>query len=111
MLAKSQRLNLTKDFRWVRAGKRVETPHFKIFFRVGDQTTPRVGIALVSKLFKRAHDRNRARRLTSKAIEQNYPGLPKKINLVIMPKGPILEKKANDLAREIKDVKNIFTAD
>ncbi len=108
MLPKSRRLNLKKDFKWVATGLKKETPSFKLMWKLADQDFPRVGIALNSSHFKKAVLRNRARRLTSTAIQELYSSLNKKLNLVIMPKLGILEKKPSELEKELIDVKDLY---
>ena len=94
MLKKSKRLNLKKDFKWVAKGKKVESKYLKLFIRIGENTTPRVGIALSSKTFKKATERNRAKRLVSQAFQSIYSSLPKNINIVALPKIGVLDVKS-----------------
>jgi ribonuclease P protein component len=111
MLPKSQRLNLKKSFNFVAAGKRVETPTMSVLFREGENELPLVGIALTTKYFKKAVLRNRAKRLASTAIQPLYPSLRKNLNLVIMPRGKILDQKVETLTKELKDVKSLYQTD
>ena len=112
MLPKSQRLNLKTDFKWVAAGKRLETKYLKLFVKIGDNTFPRVGIAVSGKVFKKATQRNRARRLVSSAFESLYSNLPKSINIVALPKMQVLDVKSADvlldLGAVLKNEKIIF---
>lgn len=111
MLPKPLRLNLKKDFKWVVSGKAIETKFAKLFLRVGDNELPRIGIASSSKTFKKANERNRARRLISAAFESLYQGLPKTINIVALPKSGVLSVKSGDvlldLEGKLKDAKII----
>src|SRR5437870_2063461 len=68
MLPLSQRLNLKTDFKWVASGKKLETKYLKLFIRLGENQIPRIGIALSTKSFKKATQRNRARRVVSHAF-------------------------------------------
>lgn len=72
---------------------------------------PQVGIAMKTADFKKAHDRNRARRLASAAVEKFYPYLRKGLNLVIMPKPGALKKTSEELLEELRHVKDIAAAD
>ncbi len=63
-----------------------------------------VGISLAKKTFKLATQRNKARRIASKAVEEIYERLPKGMNLIIMPKAQILSAKSEDLSLELKNV-------
>lgn len=108
MLKKEKRLNLKKDFRWVREGKKLYLPLFTIFSRQADIVDPQIGIALSKQQFKDATGRNRAKRLTSKAIENLYPSLRKGVKFIIIPKAQVLEKSPEELAESLKNVKDLF---
>lgn len=95
MLSKDKRLNLKKDFSWVASGKKLESKFLKLFIKYGEDTSPKIGIALSGKSFKTAVLRNKAKRLTSFAFEQIYNNLPNSINIVALPKRGILEVKSD----------------
>ena len=111
MLPKSSRLNLKKDFKWAVSGKVVDTKFAKLYLKVGENESPKIGIATSSKTFKKASDRNRARRLISTALEIIYSELPTSICIVTLPKRSILGVKSGDvlieLTERLKDVKAI----
>ena len=86
MLSKDKRLNLKKDFKWVAAGKKLETRYLKLFVRFGENAIPKIGVAVTTKFFRRATDRNRAKRLVFAAFEPLYMKLPNNINIVALPK-------------------------
>ncbi len=104
MLPKNNRLNLKKDFKWVAAGKKLESKYLKLFIRTGENEKPRIGIALSGKNFKKAVDRNRARRVTSQAFQSIYSSLPGTINIVALPKAGVLEVKSEDLLKELEEI-------
>lgn len=104
MLPKNSRLNLKKDFIEVSRGKLVETFYLKLYLRVGENTKPRLGIATSQKTFKKAHERNRARRLTSHAFEAIYGKLPPKLNIIALPKRKICEVKSKDVLGDLEGV-------
>lgn len=103
MLPKFKRLNLKKDFKWVAAGKALETKYLKLFFKSGDNQLAKVGVALSSKAFKNAVERSRARRLTSAAFEALYRKLPANINIVALPKPRVIEVKSNIVAFDLEE--------
>ena len=111
MLPKPARLNLKKDFKWVASGKPLDTKFAKLFFRMGENQTPRIGIASSSKTFKKATDRNRARRLISAALQSIFYYLPSNINILALPKQAALSVKSGDilleLTEKLKDAKII----
>jgi ribonuclease P protein component len=103
MLPKDKRLNLKTDFKWVVSGKSLETKFIKLFSKVGQNQFPKIGIATSSKVFKRAVDRNRARRLTSSALEKLYPKLANNINIVALPKAAILGVKSDEVFKSLDE--------
>ena len=102
MLPKLKRLNLKKDFKWVALGKRVNFKYATLFFRIGENSFPRIGIAVSSKIFKNPTQRNRARRLVSSCFESLYGRLPTNINIVALPKAKVIEVKSGDLLLELE---------
>ena len=104
MLPKFKRLNLKKDFKWVASGKKIESKFLTLFVKTGDNNSPRVGIALSGKTFKKAHERSRARRLASAAFETTYNQLPASINIAALPKHHILEVKSQDVLSDLEAV-------
>lgn len=120
MLPKSQRLNLKKDFKWVAAGKRIESKFLTLFIKTNDNVFPKIGIATSGKVFKKAHQRNRARRLVSQAFQAIYTKLPASpdaslaesrrasrggpptINIVALPKEGIISVKSNDVLLDLE---------
>ncbi len=102
MLPKPNRLNLKKDFKWVASGSKQELPSLKLFFRNGNNSLPRIGIATSSKVFKEAVDRNRSRRLISKGFEDLIKELPSSINIVALPKSGILDKSSEEITKELE---------
>ena len=121
MLPKSQRLNLKKDFKWVAAGKKLETTrpssggkYLKLFIRFGENEKPRVGVALSGKNFKKAVERNRARRIVSQAFQTLYSSLPNNINIMALPKTGVLEVKSGDVLSDLETAlkdKNLLIAE
>lgn len=106
MLPKQKRLNLTQDYKWVASGKRIETSSFKLFLKFGENTTPKIGVALSKQSFNKANLRNQAKRISLLAVESLYEMLPNNLNLVIMPKSVCLEKSVENLKEELLNVKD-----
>ena len=104
MLPRSRCLNLKKDFKWVASGKRLESKFAKMFIKTGDNTFPRIGIAVSAKTFKKATERNRARRLISQAFQTIYCQLPAAINIAALPKASIVEVKSTDVSLDLEEV-------
>ena len=111
MLSKEKRLNLKKDFKWAVSGKLIDTKFAKLYLKVGENTFPRVGIASSSKTFKKATERNKARRLISASLESLYSLLPPTMNILALPKIGVLGVKSGDvlfdLQEKLKDAKVI----
>ena len=104
MLPKSQRLNLKKDFKRVASGKKIDTYLFKLFIKQNQDQRTKVGIAVSGKVFKKATDRNRAKRLISFAFESLYSQLPTGISIMALPKKGIVEVKSTIVLAELKEV-------
>lgn len=102
MLPLNKRLNLKKDFKWVASGKKIESKFLKLFFKTGEIQNPRIGIAVSAKVFKKATDRNRARRLASQAFQTTYYLLPPTINIVALPKAGIVSVKSADVLLDLE---------
>lgn len=102
MLSRDQRLNLTTSFKWVASGKRADGAFGKIFYRDGENTQPKIGISVSSKVFPTAIQRNRAKRLWAIAVQAVYPQLPPSLNIVIMPRSFTLGKSSAELTEELK---------
>ncbi len=111
MLPKSSRLNLRLQFSKVARGRRTETPHFKLFYLHTPEPSPAlVGISMSKKQLNKAHDRNRARRIASQAIENLYHRLPIGLQLVIMPKTAVISRSPQQLQKELEHVKDLHLA-
>ncbi len=102
MLPHPQRLNLKKDFKWVVSGKFLDFKFAKIYIKLGDNKDPKFGIAISSKNFKQATDRNRARRIMSSAIQPLYSRFPQSLNMILLPKTAILSVKSGDVLLELE---------
>lgn len=103
MLSKNKRINLAKDFKWVASGKKTETRYLKVFIKMGENEFPKVGIAVSSKVFKKATERNRAKRLISAVFEALCPSLPPAINIVALPKAGVLKVKSGDILLDLEE--------
>lgn len=108
MLPKNKRLNLKYQFKWVASGKRLETKFFKIFAKNGENSTPLIGVAVSSAIFKKSTLRNKAKRVSFKVAEAVYKDLRKNINLVIMPKTGILDIPIDVVISEFKKLDFLF---
>lgn len=104
MLSKKNRLNLKTEFKSIVSGKKLDTKYATLFFKYIGNVVPKVGIAVPSKVFKAAHQRNRARRLFSAAIENVYPRLKPGLNMIALPKLGVLEVKSTDVTVELSQI-------
>lgn len=104
MLSKEKRLNLKKDFKWVAFGQKLGDDLIRLYVRQGDNLEPKVGIAGSKSDFKKAIDRNRARRLVSTGFESLYNQLPKNINIVALPRQGVLELTSTEVTRVLKEL-------
>ncbi len=85
------------------AGKKLDTKYLKLFVSQGGNLKPKVGIANSSKIFKKAVERNRARRLISAAFEALYSNLPSNINILALPKAGVVRVKSADIVLDLEE--------
>ncbi|MBI2593978.1 ribonuclease P protein component [Candidatus Daviesbacteria bacterium] len=102
MLPKSQRLNLKTNFRWVASGQSYTSKNFKLFYRLGENNEPKIGVSIATSEFKKATARNKAKRICFDMAKKYYQQLHKGINLVIMPKAQVMDLNETELDKEFK---------
>lgn len=103
MVSRDKRLNLKIDFKWVASGQKIDTRFARLFFITGQNTKAKIGIALSGKNFKKANERNRARRLVSKGFELLYAKLPQDLNIIALPKASVLEVKSQEVLLDLEE--------
>lgn len=108
MLLKSHRLNLKTSFRWVVQGQSYSSKNFKLFYRLGSNNIPQVGVSIISAQFKKSTLRNQAKRIMFDIAGKNLPLLHKNLNLVIMPRSQVLEVEHSELEQEFKNAISTF---
>ena len=95
MLPKTHRLRRMRDFALLsQKGRVVYGPFFTLRFRASDTPT-RVGFVVSTKIYKRAHDRNRTKRRLREAIRLLQASWPEKQDLLL-----IARPEARDAAFE-----------
>ncbi len=104
MLAKNQRLNLKHNFQWVASGTKKNFPFGRVFFRYGKNETPLAGVAVSSRVFKKANERNLAKRVVFSALGLFYSELPEGLNVVVLPNSAVLTLTAEDLKKELYQI-------
>lgn len=104
MLPKPQRLNLKKSFKWVVAGQKLGNNYLSLYIRQGENPQSLVGIASSKSTFKKATERNRARRLVSTGFETLYGRLPAGINIVAMPRSGVLELTSAEVTKVLEEL-------
>lgn len=104
MLPRHQRLNLKRSFKWVRDGKKAEGNLVKLYLRFGENELPLVGVATSKDSFKRAVDRNLAKRKVFSSFQSIYQNLPKGLNIIAMPRSAALNANQEEIDKEIKEL-------
>ncbi len=102
MLVKTARLSLRREFHKVASGKRLESGPAKIYYLPGDGDKPQIGISVSGKIFKKATDRNRSRRLLSRGFETFYSQLIPGLKIIAMPRESVLVKSADDITKSLE---------
>lgn len=104
MLPKKLRLDLGQEFDKVVVGQKLENDLVKIFFIWDEDGQIKVGIAPPRQVFKRAVDRNRAKRLVATALQVLYSQLKKGLRVVVIPKDGVLRLKSSQLTLRIEQL-------
>ncbi len=86
------------------AGKKMDSKYLKLFVKFGENENAKLGIAVSSKTFNKATERNRARRLVSTAFEALYSLFPKDINILALPKAAISNVKSHDVLSDLESL-------
>lgn len=108
VIPKSNRLNISKNFNWVRAGAKYEGKYTKLLFRLGENSSPKIGVAVASKEFRGSVLRVKAKRVSFDLAKLIYNRLLPSVNLVIIPKQGVLRASKDELLQDINDTKNLF---
>ena len=109
MLPKKNRLNLKLDFKpTTQQGKRFQTKNLTIFISPNELGKTYAGIATSKRSFNKAVLRNKARRIVSLAIQNQFKNLRLGVNIVIMPKQGVLQTPLASIEKELKSVKDLY---
>lgn len=65
---------------------KVHQPHFLFLAKFTEQPNSRLGIVVAKKKVRRAHERNRIKRLARESFRLNQPKFGLDIDVVVMPK-------------------------
>ena len=82
------RLRCAADYKGVFDGAlfKVHQPHFLFLAKFTEQPNSRLGIVVAKKKVRRAHERNRIKRLARESFRLNQPKFGLDIDVVVMPK-------------------------
>lgn len=85
------RLTGAKEFQRVfQQGKRLNVVGLSVRMAENGEGYPRLGLAIAKRSLRRAHDRNRVRRLVRESFRQHQDGLPP-VDIVIMSRNDVLQ--------------------
>lgn len=104
MLPKKNRLNLKFQFKEIITGKKLSGRFGNVYLKSGENSEPKIGVALTTKTFKKAHERNRAKRVISAIFEKLLTKLPNNINILVVPNHDVLEVKSEELKTEYENL-------
>lgn len=82
------RVRCAADYKSVFDGAlfKVHQPHFLFLAKFTEQPNSRLGIVVAKKKVRRAHERNRIKRLARESFRLNQPKFGLDIDVVVMPK-------------------------
>ena len=83
-----RRVRCAADYKSVFDGAlfKVHQPHFLFLAKLTEQPNSRLGIVVAKKKVRRAHERNRIKRLARESFRLNQPKFGLDIDVVVMPK-------------------------
>ncbi len=81
------RIRCAADYKGVFDGAlfKVHQPHFLFLAKISEQPSSRLGIVFAKKKVRRAHERNRIKRLTRESFRLNQQNI-ELLDIVVMPK-------------------------
>ncbi|HCQ9970282.1 TPA: ribonuclease P protein component [Acinetobacter baumannii] len=82
------RIRCAADYKSVFDGAlfKVHQPHFLFLAKLTEQPNSRLGIVVAKKKVRRAHERNRIKRLARESFRLHQPNFGSDIDVVVMPK-------------------------
>lgn len=82
------RIRCAADYKSVFDGAlfKVHQPHFLFLAKLTEQANSRLGIVVAKKKVRRAHERNRIKRLARESFRLHQPNFGSDIDIVVMPK-------------------------
>ena len=82
------RIRCAADYKSVFDGAlfKVHQPHFLFLAKLTEQPKSRLGIVVAKKKVRRAHERNRIKRLARESFRLHQPNFGSDIDVVVMPK-------------------------
>lgn len=82
------RIRCAADYKSVFDGAlfKVHQPHFLFLAKLTEQPNSRLGIVVAKKKVRRAHERNRIKRLARESFRLHQPKFGSYIDVVVMPK-------------------------
>ena len=97
------RLRCAADYKGVFDGAlfKVHQPHFIFLAKVTEQPKSRLGIVVAKKKVRRAHERNRIKRLTRESFRLNQHNMDD-IDIVVMPKQGIESVSNAELFQQLQ---------
>lgn len=85
-------------------GRRLGTNSLSISFIITKDETTKFAVFVPKKIFKKAHDRNRAKRRIFELIRTNYDNFPGNLSVIFFAKKEVLDKDYDLLQKEIEEI-------
>lgn len=99
---RSVRLTRPAEFQRVfQYGKRLHVTGLNVRACRNDQGFPRLGMAIAKKALRRAHDRNRIRRLVRESFRQHQVSLPA-TDIVVMCQSEVIQMSNAELFQQLE---------
>lgn len=103
MLKRENRIRSKKEFLEIKnKGRVLSSPLFGWLFYKESDDLKKFGFIVSKKISKKAVDRNRIRRVLSEIIRKNLDRFENGIRVIILTKQEILNKKMNEIEKEVE---------
>ncbi|MFT7678775.1 MAG: ribonuclease P protein component [Planctomycetota bacterium] len=100
--SRAMRLVRTGDFdRAFRAGSRARAGVLLVVVNENSLGHSRLGLSIGKRIWRKAHRRNRLRRLFREAFRLEYDALPQGLDMILIPAAVGLETSLQDLRKEL----------
>lgn len=110
MLPSLYRLKRKSEFQKVlQEGSRLQFPLFGLFYAPSTNGQTKIGVVVSKAISKRAHERNRARRLIHEALQSLHTYFPEETWLVFLAKRRLIDAHYTEVQEQVAKALSLIT--